>query len=75
MVTSTLDALIIVLDSVSPYLFTFIVSAVSIWIALLTRETAQRRGRSAKLWLGLGIIFGPFAWLAVALLPRKQRTA
>ena len=30
---------------------------------------AGRRGRSAKLWYWMGAIFGPVAFLAVALLP------
>ena len=46
-------------------------------IAYLTAVTAQRRGRSVKAWMWLGLIFGPFAWLTVALLPsiwKKEET-
>jgi hypothetical protein len=45
-------------------------------IAYLTVLTAERRGRSVKAWAWLGVIFGPFAWLTVALLPpiRKELT-
>ena len=50
----------------------FIVFAVSIWIAWITMQTAKKRGRSATAWMWLGILFGPFAWLAVALLPTPR---
>jgi hypothetical protein len=50
-----------------------ILFAVSIWIAWLTMQTARRRGRSATAWMWLGILFGPFAWLAVALLPAIRK--
>jgi hypothetical protein len=52
---------------------TFIVFAVSVWIAWLTMQTARRRGRSATAWMWLGILFGPFAWLAVAMLPSIRK--
>jgi hypothetical protein len=54
----------------------FILSFLGIVIAYLTAETAERRGRSMKAWMWLGLIFGPFAWLTVALLPsiRKEQT-
>lgn len=54
-----------------------ILTFVGIVIAYLTADTAQRRGRSVKTWMWLGLIFGPFAWLAVVLLPpiRKEETA
>ena len=35
----------------------------------LTGQVALRRGRSFKTWLWLGAIFGPFALIAVAVLP------
>jgi hypothetical protein len=47
----------------------FILYFLGIVIAYLTAVTAQRRGRSVKAWMWLGLIFGPFAWLIVALLP------
>jgi hypothetical protein len=45
--------------------------------AYLTFRTAERRGRSARTWAWLGMSFGPFAWLMVALLPpvRKEGIA
>jgi hypothetical protein len=51
----------------------FIVFAVSVWIAWLTIQTAKRRGRSVTAWMWLGILFGPFAWLAVAMLPSVRK--
>jgi hypothetical protein len=43
-----------------------ILSFLGIVIAYLTADAAERRGRSkARMWLGL--IFGPFAWLTIAL--------
>ena len=54
-----------------------ILSFLGIVIAYLTADTAQRRGRSVKAWMWLGLIFGPFAWLTVALLPsvgKKEQT-
>jgi hypothetical protein len=55
---------------------TFILLVLNVWTAVMSYRTAERRGRSVKAWLWLGIIFGPFAWLTVALLPpiRKERT-
>jgi hypothetical protein len=49
----------------------------NIAIAYLTVLTAERRGRSVKAWAWLGVLFGPFAWATVALLPsvRKELTA
>jgi GrpB-like predicted nucleotidyltransferase (UPF0157 family) len=55
----------------------FILSFLGIAFAYLTADTAQRRGRSMKAWMCLGLIFGPFAWLTVALLPplgKKRRS-
>jgi hypothetical protein len=53
-----------------------ILTLIGIVIAYLTADTAHRRGRSVKAWMWLGLIFGPFAWLTVALLPsiRKEGT-
>ena len=50
-----------------------ILSFLGIVIAYLTTDTAQRRGRSVKAWMWLGLIFGPVAWLTVALLPSIKR--
>jgi hypothetical protein len=50
-------------------LIAFVVFAVSIWIAWLTIQAARKRGRSVRAWMWLAILFGPFAWLAVVLLP------
>jgi hypothetical protein len=47
----------------------FILYFLGIVIAYLTAVTAQRRGRSVNAWMWLGLIFGPFAWLVVVLLP------
>jgi hypothetical protein len=52
---------------------TLILSFLGIVIAYLTADTAQRRGRSVKAWMWLGLIFGPFAWLTVALLPSIEK--
>ncbi len=46
-----------------------ILSFLGIVIAYLTADTAQRRGR----WMWLGLIFGPFAWPTVALLPSIEK--
>jgi uncharacterized membrane protein len=54
-------------------LIAFIVFAVSVWIVLLTNQTARRRGRSVRAWMWLAILFGPFAWLAVVLLPSIRK--
>jgi hypothetical protein len=54
-------------------LIAFIVFAVSVWIVLLTIQTARRRGRSVRAWMWLAILFGPFAWLAVVLLPSIRK--
>jgi hypothetical protein len=51
----------------------FILSFLNIVIALLTVQTAERRGRSVKAWMWLGLVFGPFAWLTVALLPSIRK--
>jgi hypothetical protein len=56
-------------------LVTLSLFAFNIWTAVMTLQTAKRRGRSEKAWMWLGILFGPFAWLAVALLPPIRREA
>ncbi len=55
---------------------TLILFALNIWTAVMSLRTAEARGRSRKAWMWLGVLFGPFAWAAVALLPpiRKQAT-
>jgi hypothetical protein len=54
----------------------FILTFLNIVLAYLTAQAAERRGRSMNAWMWLGLIFGPFAWLTVALLPsvRKEGT-
>ena|SRR5664279_5498801 len=54
-------------------LIAFTVCAVSIWIAWLTIQAARKRGRSVRAWMWLAILFGPFAWLAVVLLPSIRK--
>ena len=54
-------------------LIAFVVFAVSIWIAWLTIQAARKRGRSVRAWMWLAIVFGPFAWLAVVMLPSIQK--
>ena len=54
---------------------TFAVFAASVWIAWLTAQTAKKRGRSFTVWMWLGILFGPFAWLVVAMLPSIGKMA
>jgi len=41
----------------------------TVLFTLLSGWLAGRRGRSARLWYWLGAIFGPFAALAIVLLP------
>lgn len=53
----------------------FVLTFLNIVIAYWTADTAQRRGRSVKAWMWLGLIFGPLAWLAVALLPSIGKEA
>lgn len=38
-----------------------------LWIAfgILTTIEAQKQGKSVLLWLGLGLLFGPLAWITV----------
>ena len=50
-----------------------ILFALGIWIALKTMQAAKRRGRSVTAWMWLAILFGPFAWLAVAMLPSVRK--
>ena len=54
-------------------LIAFAVFALSIWIVWLTNQTARRRGRSVRAWMWLAILFGPFAWLAVVMLPSIRK--
>jgi hypothetical protein len=54
---------------------TLILFALNIWTAVMSLRTAERRGRSGKLWMWLGILFGPFAWATVALLPPIRKPA
>jgi hypothetical protein len=56
-----------------------IIIAVALAVAfmVLSGRLAERRGRSGRTWMWLGALFGPFALIAVALLPprRYQTTA
>jgi hypothetical protein len=56
---------------------TLVLVALNIVTAYLAARTAERRGRAVKAWTWLGLLFGPFAWLTVALLPslREEQTA
>ena len=54
-------------------LIAFVVFAISIWIAWLTIQAARKRGRSVRAWTWLASVFGPFAWLAVVLLPSIRK--
>jgi hypothetical protein len=54
---------------------TVILFALNIWTAVMSLRTAERRGRSGNVWMWLGILFGPFAWAAVALLPPVRKAA
>jgi hypothetical protein len=56
-------------------LIAFVVFAGSIWIAWLTIQIARKRGRSVRAWTWLAILFGPFAWLAVVLLPSVRKNS
>lgn len=42
-----------------------------LWMAMgfVAMQIAQKKGRSQVLWLMLGIVFGIFAVLTIALLP------
>jgi hypothetical protein len=53
--------------------FTLIV--LNIVTAYLSSRTAKSRGRSTQAWMWLGMLFGPFAWLTVALLPSVRKDA
>ena len=39
---------------------------------LLSARLAQWRGRRVQPWIWLGIVFGPLAWIALALLPSHR---
>ncbi len=43
-----------------------------ITLTYMTGMIAERRGRRVKTWYWMAAIFGPFALLAVAVLPRKD---
>lgn len=45
-------------------------------VMVLSGRLAERRGRSGRTWMRLGALFGPFALIAVALMPaRRNETA
>jgi hypothetical protein len=50
-----------------------IFAVLNIATAYMTCRAAESRGRSVKAWIWLGVLFGPFAWLAVALLPPLRK--
>jgi hypothetical protein len=50
-----------------------IFAVLNIATAYMTCRAAESRGRSVKAWIWLGVLFGPFAWLAVVLLPPLQK--
>jgi len=52
-----------------------IVVALAILFTYLTGRMAERRGRSVTAWVLLGAFFGPFALIAVALLPSQHQQA
>ena len=54
---------------------TAIVLMITVLCAYLTGEAAMRRGHKVKAWYWMGAIFGPFALIAVYLLPRPQNKA
>jgi hypothetical protein len=51
--------------------------AILVFVACMyfSGQIASRKGRSLKAWLWLAAVFGPVALIAVAVLPRLQRTA
>jgi len=50
----------------------FILIVLNIVTACLSSRMAERRGRSARAWTWLGIVFGSFAWLIVARSPSHR---
>lgn len=42
---------------------------------VLAGQVAERRGRSGRAWMWLGMVFGPFALVAVVLLPARRGAA
>ena len=53
------------------HMLTPILVALNLLTAYLTFRTAERRGRSIRAWTWFGLLFGPLAWLTVALLPAQ----
>ena len=51
--------------------FLAVIFAIAVWLgcAYFCWQQAQERGRRPWLWGFLGILFGPFALIAVMLLP------
>lgn len=45
--------------------------ALNVAVAHATGVIARRRGRSFRVWIWIGAIFGPFGLLAAVLLPRR----
>ena len=52
-----------------------IVLMITVFCAYLSGKTAIRRGHAVKAWYWMGAIFGPFALIAVYLLPRSHNKA
>jgi len=49
-----------------------IVLMITVLCAYLSGEAAVRRGHRVKAWYWMGALFGPFALIAVFLLPRSR---
>jgi MFS family permease len=52
-----------------------IVLALMAICAYVSGHIAERRGRSVKLWIWLGALFGPLALVVALLPPRRRRLA
>jgi hypothetical protein len=52
-----------------------IVLMITVLCAYLSGEEAARRGLKVKAWYWMGALFGPFALIAVLLLPRSHKKA
>jgi len=53
----------------------FIILSLAMPLIWLTGRTAADRGRDVKTWYWMGALSGPFALLAVYLLPRREGTS
>jgi hypothetical protein len=50
-----------------------IVLMITVLCAYLTGKVAVARGHAVKAWYWMGALFGPFALIAVILLPRSHK--